>query len=272
MPAANPIEVAINFDAISAIMAVGANRASSFMFLGLRSAEDETIRSVRLDGAYTYQFMPEPLSAEQSKEVRGNFLKWIIGNGLRELDQHFVRALDEAYTLYVLINAGSTIRMGDLTEQLRPFTNKTNAGDKLETIANAFGANATLLPHIRSLAAARNALTHNAGMVSPRHAFGGTALKVRWRGLDISVGDQTFGETFEPIFVTAGQEITLAADDREKIFQIGAEIAFSPHELHEICLTYIIQIDEVKLRAVDFARTKGLPVTIIPAASALPAS
>jgi hypothetical protein len=272
MPAANPIEVAINFDAVSEIMAVGANRASSFMFLGIRSADDETIRSVRLDGTYTYQFMPEPLSAEQSKEVRGNFSKWIIGNGLRELDQHFVRALDEAYTLYVLINAGSSIRMGDLTEQLRPFTNKTNAGDKLETVANAFGANASLLPHIRSLAAARNALTHNAGIVSPRNAFGGTDLKVRWRGLDLRVGEQTFGEDFEPISVTAGQEIVLAAGDREKIFQIGTEIAFLPHELHEICLTYIIQADEVKLRAIDFARAKGLSVTIIPAAGTLPGS
>src|SRR5262245_60311535 len=89
----------LNFDLDKArdVARIGIRRASSFMALGLRMAADNTVRSVQLDSNMRINFVPDPLTEAQSADVRANFGKWIISNGLRELDQHFAAYVDAIY-------------------------------------------------------------------------------------------------------------------------------------------------------------------------------
>jgi hypothetical protein len=262
MSEASTVQVTLNFDAISDAVALGARRAAAFMSLGMRPANDETIRSFSLGGNHAYSFMSDPVSEQLAAEVRRNFLTWIVGNGLRELDQYFSQALDQTYRILTLLDEGPVMKVTDLEGKAARFANKTNAADKLATLTELFGIRSTLLAHMRSLSSARNALTHNAGFVTERHTFGQAALTVRWRGMNIHVGDRIITGPFEPIPANDGDGIQVSAGDREKTFPIGAEIAFTPHELHEICFTYTIQADEVKTSAIEFARAKGVDVKI----------
>jgi hypothetical protein len=94
-----------DLDKALALSQVGVRRASSFMALGLRVAADDTVRSVRLEANAQFAFMPDPLTEAQSAEVRGNFAKWVISNGLRELEQHFAAYADAIYPALVAFEA-----------------------------------------------------------------------------------------------------------------------------------------------------------------------
>jgi hypothetical protein len=101
------------------------------------------------------------------------------------------------------------------------------------------------------------------GIVSGRHVFGSpNQLVVGWRGMDIEVGGTTFSEQSRPIRVERGGAVQVTARDRQKAFDIGETVRFSPHELHEICFTYVLQADLLKGALVDYARASGVVVNV----------
>jgi hypothetical protein len=265
-PAPNKKTVNVDLSKMLDIAKVGIRRASSFMALGLRVAADDTIRSVRLDTNFQIAFMPDPLSAEQSADVRANFAKWVISNALRELEQHFAAYVDAAYPALVATKTKG-IPLRELLLQQKTMVNDTNLGSKLRRLEVEFGIKSSSLDHIASMSHARNALTHNLGRVATRHCNDGQTLKLTWRGMDMMIGDKAISGSFEPVRAEKGASIGVGFPLRERVFKIGQVVELSPHDLSEICLTFNHQADELHRTLIKYAKDNGVPFHVKSAAS-----
>lgn len=250
----------IDFVRILEIAHLGIRRASSFVALGLRVTGDDSIRSVRLDNNFHHVFMPDPLPEEDSRRVRENFGKWVVGNGLRELDQFFSVFLDHVYYALVRISAGGPLN-AEATRRLKVNEQDTNLGSKLDRLTEEFGIESAAGVHIATLSQARNALTHNLGRVGGRHLNDGGALKVSWLQMEIVIGDQVIAGAFEPIHVSAGQEIQIRFSVHEKRFLLGQAIELSPTDISNICMMFHTEADRLVKAAEQFARDRGIPVS-----------
>src|SRR4051812_48331280 len=195
------------------IMDTGVRRASAFMALGLRSANDESIRSVRLDANFSYLFMADPLTPEVSTEVRGNFGKWVIGNGLRELYQFSGIFLDRLYPVLVASQSGAVI-LPDMSKKLRVMEEITSVSGKMKKIADEFDIVVPTSEHLPSISLVRNALTHKLGRVGERQTNEGSSLRVTWLGYDFLLGSQTVSGPFAPVVVEEGGEVKIKSVGR----------------------------------------------------------
>ena len=255
------MQPAVDLSDLLSIAQVGVRRASAFMALGLKVAADNEITSVQLDSNFRLQFMPEPLSVKQSAEVRDHFAKWIVANGLRELDQHFAAYADAIYPAFIVVGNGGKLPP-DVDARAKVMSNDTNLGNKLRRLQNEFELKLSYVTHIASLSYARNAITHNLGRVAFRHCNEGMALKLQWRGMDLLVEGKAFSGAFEPFVVEEGGGVAVRFTDRTRTIQLGEVIDLSPHDLSEICLTFQQQAAEVHLGIVGYAKKMGIPVEV----------
>jgi hypothetical protein len=117
--------------------------------------------------------------------------------------------------------------------------------DKLSYLERRYGfVRPELTAHILSLNAARNCLTHRAGVVGTKDVKDPTenGLTVRWRRLR--------GEIVEPsgarkpvtlgAFVEAGSQIEVGFEEVSKSFLLGSRVEFTSTEFADICLTFSI--------------------------------
>ena len=243
----------VNLTGMLEIMGVGARRASAFMALGLRASDSDRISSFKIDTNFLYQFMDDPVSDAVAIEVRANFSKWIIGNGLRELDQHFSMFLDELYPALLGISNGAKVP-DDFDSRMKSFTQVTNSSSKLSKLDNQFRIRSSAIQHISSLSRVRNSFTHNLGRVSERHRNSDAGLLISWQGMELTVGTKVIDGKFEPVHVEAGTEVSFGFIDRNKLIEIGNVIELSPQELSEICMTYYFQSKELIGKTIEFAR------------------
>jgi len=130
-------------------------------------------------------------------------------------------------------------------ERIAKFKNQTNVAKKLQTIAEEYGIDTDFRAHMPSMSKARNALTHNMGIVSERHCTHDGELRLTWMGFEMEVGGQVVAGDFEPIQVDAGQLINLRTNVHSRNIPINTTIELSPHDLHEICLTYWVQAQNI---------------------------
>jgi hypothetical protein len=248
-----------DLDGALRVAIVGVRRASSFMALGLRVAADDTIRSVKLETNLQIQFMPDPLSEAQSAAVRSEFAKWVIANGLRELDQHFHHYADAIYPALVATKAGGTFP-DDIDRLATKWSDETNLGNKLRRLVDEFGIAVAWRTQIASMSNARNAITHNLGRVGPRHRNDGNTLRLSWRGMDLVAGDTVISAPFEPFVVEGGTKVSIRYGERVKVFQLGQVVDLSAHDLNEICLMFQFQASEIHKGVLEYARANKVPI------------
>lgn len=215
------------------------------MALGLRVSNDEAVNSVALDTNFQIHFMPENLPVEEVRNIQRNFQPWIIGNGLRELDQATSIFADKVYQACILVEFHRKKITQEAIDKIASFENRTNVAGKLQKIAEEFGIDTTFRVHMPSLSKARNALTHNMGIVGERHCTDDGELRLTWMGFELVIGQQVVAGDFEPIQVEAGQTIIVRTIVRSRTIPINTAIELSPHDLHEICLTYWVQAQKI---------------------------
>ena len=126
-------------------------------------------------------------------------------------------------------------------DQIDRFKRDTNVTAKLGNIAEAFGADTDLRMHMSGLSKARNALTLNMGFVGPLHCTHPGELQLSWIGPEIEIGGRVAGADFEPVVVEQAQNVLFRFAPRARNIAVGRPIELSPHDLHEICLTYWFQ-------------------------------
>jgi hypothetical protein len=237
--------VNLNLNRVLNIVGLGVRRAYSFMALGVRVTRDETLNSVVLDTNFAIHFMPQNLSLETVREVQKNFGAWIVGNGLRELDQATSLFADRVFEVRTLAGFhGRQINQAAI-DNIANFENRTNVAEKLSVIAQQFGIDSDLRAHMPGLSKARNALTHNWGVVGVRHCTHDRELRLSWLGLEMSVGDKVIPVDFEQFRVEQGERLVVRTLVRERTIPINMLIDLSPYDLSEICLTYWSQAQKI---------------------------
>jgi hypothetical protein len=109
---------------------------------------------VVLDTNFAIYFMPQNLSLETVREVQKNFGAWIVGNGLRELDQATSLFADRVFEVRTLAGFhGRQINQAAI-DNIANFENRTNVAEKLSVIAQQFGIDSDLRAHMPGLSKA----------------------------------------------------------------------------------------------------------------------
>jgi hypothetical protein len=237
--------VAIDTRKLLDVMNVATRRASAFMSLGLRAANDLSVETLTLDSNFQIQFLPNPPPANLIRNVQSSFSTWIVGNGIRELDQHASIFADSLYYIRTILNFNGVPLSQTALDRTERFKSRTNVAEKLRIISEEFGISSAHTQYMDGLSRARNALTHNLGVVGPRHINQSNGLKVAWLGMQLIIGDQTITGDFEPIYVEKDTAIKVGFLTVEKIFCLGLPISLTPHDLHGICFTYQMMAQEL---------------------------
>jgi hypothetical protein len=114
------------------------------------------------------------------------------------------------------------------------------------------------------LSKARNALSHNMGRVDQYHTTHERMLRLSWIGPEFVLRDRVVTGAFEEIHVDAGEVMQARIGARNREFAIGKPIDLSPHELSEICFTYLFLANRVTLSLQERLLRMGIPT--LPAA------
>jgi len=101
---------------------------------------------------------------------------------------------------------------------------------------------------IESVNHARNCMEHRRGIVQERDFHGNEALVVSWRGTNVfrrsTTGVETTIETL-PVVLEPGEALGIKMVNREKQFQLGETISFSPVDASEIGLTFFLHSHDI---------------------------
>jgi hypothetical protein len=245
---------------------VGVRRAAAFLGLSERFMDNELPRSLTLGRNIKRQFLPDPYPDEDIPELRENWRAWIIGNALRELDQFLSLYLDEAYDIVQQAKIVSGENSPD--HQWKRIDRQTNVADKhkfvLEQAKREAQVHADDQACLVSLSHARNCLSHDLGIVTPKRACYGE-LHVRWLAI------RTLIEQGENVIDIDAVEFPFQLDPNgpdgvvvakiefaEKKFAVGDHIRFTPDELLGICLFYQMVIDRVGQAIQGYAEDCGV--------------
>lgn len=245
---------------------VGIRRSAAFLGMSERFIEGEFPRSLTLGQNVKRQFLPDPFPEEAVSELRDNWRAWITGNALRELDQFLSLFMDDAFD----ITQQAKLVAGEYppSHQWQRIARITNVADKHRRVLEA--ASRFHEPHTEdqscliSLSHARNCLSHDLGIVTPKRAKNGL-LTVQWLDLRtiIEQGDKTFilEEQKLPFSLDPdGPEgrVLVRVEKTERRFALGDHIWFTPDDLLGICLFYQMVIDRVAQGVADHAQECGV--------------
>lgn len=230
------------------------------MAFGLRSANDENLRSALIDSSFVYHFMPEPLPDDIAEQERRDFRTWIIGNALRELDQYFALFLDQCHQIIEIVPFhGRRPDIAGIEKRRRSFENDTNSSKKLQKLITRLAAPENMIPIFESLSATRNALSHNQGIVAQRHCPAARALTICWLGLGIMADGRLLPTHHSGIQFSATTTLSIEVSERTRSINVGKPIELDPHDLSEICLTYTVQSDRIGSSLANFVKSSGIP-------------
>jgi hypothetical protein len=87
----------LNFLEILNIALAGIRRASIFLGLGSNAAWDPVYKKYLLLDSTKIHFVPQQLSNSDIESSKRDFANWLVGNGLREVNEYFDVFLDKIY-------------------------------------------------------------------------------------------------------------------------------------------------------------------------------
>jgi hypothetical protein len=199
-----------------AAMQRGIQRAMDLVAFGLQAAEGSLPTELSIPNAFG-QVISAPDRAKKPEEAREEFRSWVIANGLRECVEAVAPALEWARRFcFMWTRDGAAVPLPDGKFQLQArFTgeewdkeivvggrkyDRLPFPEKIEHLKTAYGFNPPeLTPHVVSLNAVRNCLSHRAGVVGAADlkAPGDPGLVMRWRRLRFSIGEGADGRILD---------------------------------------------------------------------------
>ena len=234
--------VNIDFNKLADLAEHGVRRAVAFVGLGQKAWNDESIDSIKLDVPFGFQLLPDPLPKELAVEVRSSFRLWVSGSALAEIVQGLSLFADQFFeaALYIAYN-GKLFSKTEI-DRIQKFKNDTNLASKLQTIADQTGINIGLLQHADGWCRARNAHSHNRGVVRERDCSPGeTGLKVSWNEFQVLIEGkkvdvaEILGKSFQK-----DTSLGVQFGQGTKTFEVGSAADFSEQEIVNLCLTTYI--------------------------------
>lgn len=259
----------IDMIAVREIALTGVRRASAFVGLGLKAIQGGPPKSVALDTRCSILWIKEPLSEEAGLNIASEYETWLVGAGLKELDQHFAIFLDQIWELERATKFHNQILEHDLSTD-KKFESETNVAKKLLQVGKALDLENLHSDYFQGYSNARNALSHNAGKVRDRDCTEDGNLVLRWIAPEfvipiddgLHVIDQRSGLPSPQI--KAETILSFRMREREARFAVGDLLRLSPYDISEICFSYQQMADQIcrGLEALFIAR--GIPVPSVP--------
>lgn len=255
----------IDLDTLKEMSALGVRRAAAFLGVGLNSTADTGNVSLALVDHSMWRFFPDPEPEQAVAEAVSEFRIWVIGNALRELDAFFSRFLDSAwYNIEFAKLHGTKVPS---THTIKGIESDTNVGNKFAKVLDALGKKHDDSGALRSLSLARNSLSHNHGVVAPRHTNVDGALEVRWLGLETRLQQGEDYVVLGPVIALNGIQapdpskdanVVVKVVQRTAIFKVGERILLEPAALHEVCFNYL-QLTDVVIRELhEYLKERGI--------------
>lgn len=262
-----PIQLVLDIHGMQQRAYLGVRRAAAFLGISERMLEGELPRSLTLGRHFRQQFLPDPIPEEAIPELKESWRTWIVGNALRELDQFLSLYLDESFDITEFAKMENGERPHD--HEWKRIDKTTNVAAKHRRVLEA--ANRFVAPHIDdhaclfSLSDARNCLSHDLGIVTPKRAKDGL-LSVRWLGLrhtvrqgDLSIYLEEADMPFQPDPENGEASYCVRVEIVERSFTVGDHITLTPDDLLGICLFYNMVIDRVAQALTDYTVECGIP-------------
>lgn len=248
------------------IARLGVRRASAFMAVGLTALSEGPPTSATLPSSMRFGFLPDPLPEPLAVTVSDEYRAWLVGNGLRELDQYFGHFADKVWW---------TICVGELHGKLVDYDHviggnfhaNTNVSRKVGQIIQRIGGLGIHGECFDGFSRARNSLGHGAGHVRERDTGPDAELKLRWfapqalleqDGVEVPfLGESPSAEIPNP----GGAEVSISIKivERSKSFPVGGPIRLSPFDLSEICFFYNQQAAALIAHLKAWLLDQGIP-------------
>lgn len=257
-------------------MRLGVRRAMAFIGLAEVYAAQEAPRSLSLSTMASFRVLPDPLPEDAASDCQQEFVSWVLGNSLAELDRFLHLFLDQVWHVAELVENGPVqVAQNDLIS----IEGQTNSAAKMRRVMHRIGGEDQLSPHWATLANARNCLMHQAGQVNLAKANHEGALRVSWRRLETVIETEN-GSRFvmndlqQPFELDSPGRAIVTVTDHHVDFAVGQQIQLRPQYLSEICLYYRMTGDAIIAALIQHCRNKGLnivtPDKLDPAAAVVP--
>jgi hypothetical protein len=193
-----------------------------------------------MSGMVAFDFAGENVPAERSANYHRDFVTWVVGHCLTEIDQSFQRYLSDVVDTKRHL---SLLRKG----RSHPYKHHTqgNTPDLLKLASDelkiGWKRDGIVISSFASLTSARNCIAHDGGIVTSQRAHPSQALIVLWQGIDITLGG---------VPVNLDQQIRLQRDDvgkqiserfvkRCKVFPINSRVQFAKFEMNEVIAHFL---------------------------------
>ncbi|MEF3365983.1 hypothetical protein V3H18_05480 [Methylocystis sp. 9N] len=275
---AQKLEINVNIDELAGIADLGVRRAAVFMGLGLNAARrddfnDYELRKLPIMPGQTgvpIDFVPSGLAEEEVRKFKEHFATWVIGCGLRELLEHYALFLDRVHEACLLVACkNKRLELSNPQKAQKEFENNLGIPRKLDKLLERFRFGPNEADSIKSLYAARNALTHDLGVIKPTRCASGHSFQISWKTFDIfAQGEETgaihtmpqlIGQKTEEPMIICGKAVM-----RERAFPVGSNIVFSQQDLWEICSFFrLFAIPSTRNGFLEFLKAEGVPIRII---------
>lgn len=258
----------VNFLNILNIALAGIRRSSIFLGLGLNTAWDPTYKKYLLPDSTKIHFIPQQLSDSDIENSKIDFASWLIGNGLREVNEYFDVFLDHIYEATLM---GSVFKhdkvnpeqIAEIKKKCVKFT-KMSTENKFQELHKNFGFSPDNIDCHLSLKKTRNCLTHRLGRVDDSDCNDEDKLTINWITLDIiTMKDGEKDEIIElplkkhPI-LTGNMSLNLIHSKNNVSFARRTFVNLSPKNINEICFFYAAEAEKIKNAAVDFLKQNGI--------------
>jgi len=257
----------IDVDAIVNTAFTGINRTWLFLGLGVNCAAAAERTDFEIADASYLRLLPDDLPDATLAEARAEFGVWIVCNGLREAIDTFDVFLGKVQLAALSVE---TWKAGVSSEAEVARYNKRVAGfsrlgteKRLTSLAHDFDITAEYGPDIVSMRRGRNCLTHRLGVVGTEDLGPYSQLTLQWHMIEL-YGWHTDGSEFVaavdslPVAFPEASPVNMRHGLREHKFAVGERLVLLPAELKEICYTFRLAIDQVRLSFISYAKRMGV--------------
>lgn len=260
----------INFDKLKDFAHVGVRRATIFLGLGLNAAHREDFLDYELSKVprenkrgFPIQFFPDDLPPERVKYFKDEFARWVQDCCLCDLLEHHALTLDRIH-LHALVVHKSLGKLGskDDPEKLHNRFRYEGVPGKHKTLRERFAIDPKNSATVDQLYEARNAMTHDFGVVLPKRGDvnGNFVLRLP-KFYFFGIGNETGKETplADMIGVATTEDIALRVEQRDATYKVGERIETTVEDLEDILHFFAGWAIPSTLSAfVDFMKAHGV--------------
>lgn len=252
---------------------IGVRRAAVFMGLGLNAAHREDFLDYELSKIprtkggqrFPIEFFSESLPADRVNYFKVEFARWIQDCCLCDLLEHHALLLDKIHLHGLVVHQSlGKLAEKDNPEKLHTKFRHEGIPGKHKTLCDRFGIDPEHSATIDQLYEARNALTHDFGVVLPKRCDANGNFVLRWPMFSfIGIGNETGKET--PLAAMIGERTTeettiaLRVEQRETTYKAGERIQAGTEDLEEVLQFFAgWAIPSTLTKFVDFLKANGV--------------